>query len=357
MSDELEWQVASGRKSRRPKRNNKKKNTSSTTSQSKNSSTSVTITKEQIDILANEIIQLSEQIVTTNIYHDLFNATKEWLNTFNESNMVEIVAYGLGSPTQSINSQIQLACLYRLKCDFLPLQGVVAYDPTSTVGDLDLCIRLGIENLKLNEECRRKVSGGSCDGGDGGGGSGGSGSGHAPRCESPCCTAFSDSTRFVTAMIALTPQTFDNGCLLVCPGKWKEHFMVPPSDCCDKCTEKDRMYNKNDSDRVKLTVPTVGGSYGGGGAKGGRVVGGRVVGTLTTEFINELENQCRFQHVECPVGGVLLFDGWVPHRDSVNNTMESRDAVFFVYTTKLDCGGDQHAKYYKRIQLLTARCI
>ena len=100
-----------------------------------------------------------------------------------------------------------------------------------------------------------------------------------------------------------------------------------------------------------------GGSYGGGGAKGGRVVGGRVVGTLTTEFINELENQCRFQHVECPVGGVLLFDGWVPHRDSVNNTMESRDAVFFVYTTKLDCGGDQHAKYYKRIQLLTARCI
>ena len=169
----------------------------------------------------------------------------------------------------------------------------------------------------------------------------GGGGGYAPHCDGPSCAAFSDSTRFITAMIALTPHTVDNGCMLVCPGRWRENDpntdCLPRSDCCSKCDDKDLEARPYWEHRVRLTTPTVGGGKGGAGR----------VGALTSSFVRELEEKQRFHHVECPAGSVLLFDGWVPHRSAVNTTGESRNAIFFIYNAKKE-GGDQHAQYYER---------
>ena len=144
---------------------------------------------------------------------------------------------------------------------------------------------MGEEAVLLKEKYNYKRSGG--------------GAGYAPHCDGPSCAAFSTSTRFVTAMIAVTPHTIDNGCLLICKGQWSEHMDAPPSACCVKCTEKDRLVAVNYPDKVMLTLPTAGGSKGGAGR----------VGALTPDFVAQLEKERRFESLPCPSGSVVLFDG------------------------------------------------
>jgi hypothetical protein len=156
------------------------------------------------------------------------------------------------------------------------------------------------------------------------------GAGYAPHCDGPSCAAYSESSKFITAMVALTPHTVDNGCLLVCKGRWYGNY-----------GNGDDVNDVNDEnggkERVHLTAPLKNGDKKGSGR----------VGRLTPHFIRTLEVNNRFEYVPCPAGSVLLFDGWTPHRSSINTTNHSRNALFFIYNLKSD-GGDQHDEYYKR---------
>ena len=66
------------------------------------------------------------------------------------------------------------------------------------------------------------------------------------------------------------------------------------------------------------------------------------VGALTPEIVSKLD----FQPLPCVSGSVVLFNGWVPHRSSMNMTNTSRDAAFFIYNALAD-HGDQHEDYYR----------
>jgi len=140
------------------------------------------------------------------------------------------------------------------------------------------------------------------------------GAGYAPHCDGPSCMAFSESTRFVTAMIALTSHTIENGCVKVCPGQWDETVS-------------------------QLKVPEEGGSKKGSGR----------VGALATNFLQYLEENDAFKPITCHAGSVLLFHGWMPHRSSQNLTEYTRDAAFFIYNAFSE-GGDQHDEYYRRFR-------
>ena len=155
------WQVASGRKSRRPKMGKK-----TPTTQLK------TLTTSNIDTLVADVHSLSNLIAQAPLYLQLSTTVRQWLATFsNPGNgaadgntppqIVEIVAYGLGQPTRptpSMAARTQLACLVRLMTDFAPLHGTVAYDPCSNRNDLALYTRLNITPLHVNEECRRTAN-------------------------------------------------------------------------------------------------------------------------------------------------------------------------------------------------------
>lgn len=148
------------------------------------------------------------------------------------------------------------------------------------------------------------------------------GGGYAPHCDGPSAAAYCQSKRFVTAMVALTPHTEENGCLRVCFGDWE--IQMNPS--------LNQNSNPNPTMALELVAPTEGGSKG----KEGRV------GGLSPEVIQSLD----FRPIPCDIGSVLLFSGWTPHRSACNMSTSNRDAAFFIYNAKSD-GGDQHDQYYR----------
>ena len=149
-----EWKVANGRKSGRPKR------ARPTSKDVILTSTTTTISPTDLEFLAARIRELSQEILSLRFYRDLKSGLKKWLlsNTTSHNEVMEIVAYGIGRPTISTVSQIQLAVLFLLKSDILISDhSVSSYEPSADVSDLKLFELLGIHNLRTNEECRRSV--------------------------------------------------------------------------------------------------------------------------------------------------------------------------------------------------------
>ena len=149
---EVEWQVASGRKSRRPRVS---KNIPSTP-------TTSTTSLLNLEPIVVRIRKLADSLSHTVFYRKLSHSIEHWLTTLppDQRSVVAIVAYGIGKTSTSLASQIQLACLVSLLNDFSPRLGATSYEPAADVNDLAVCARLHITNVTTNEECRHPTTAG-----------------------------------------------------------------------------------------------------------------------------------------------------------------------------------------------------
>ena len=122
------------------------------------------------------------------------------------------------------------------------------------------------------------------------------GSGFAPHLDTPSLRIAlgpKGPQTFCTVMVAVDDMTIKNGCLKVCKGSWSEE------------------------NHVMVTQPEDDGNPDAGGR----------AGAIPLDIASTLE----FQPIICRAGTVVLFNGWAPHRSSVNQSTFPRRAVFFTY--------------------------
>jgi|TARA_B110000208_G_C11707567_1_gene408106 hypothetical protein len=161
MADDHEWKVATGRKAGRARKMPAARASVRTTS----SMCASAAAPARIDALVARVQHLAQVISTSQFYQDLRAGVDQWLlattSVDAERNVSEIVAYGIGCPSVSSVSQLQLACLLCLVSDLAPSMGAAAYEPAADMNDLALCERLGITNTTRNVECRHSATSGA----------------------------------------------------------------------------------------------------------------------------------------------------------------------------------------------------
>jgi ectoine hydroxylase-related dioxygenase (phytanoyl-CoA dioxygenase family) len=122
------------------------------------------------------------------------------------------------------------------------------------------------------------------------------GSGFAPHLDTPSLRIALGSQgpqTFCTIMVAIDDMTVGNGCLKVCKGSWSEE------------------------NHVKVIEPDDDGNPDAGGR----------AGAIPLDVANALD----FEPIICRAGTIVIFNGWAPHRSSLNQSAFSRRAVFFTY--------------------------
>ena len=136
------------------------------------------------------------------------------------------------------------------------------------------------------------------------------GSGFAPHLDTPSLRTALGSQgpqTFCTVMVAIDDMTIRNGCLKVCKGSWSEknHKTVIEPD-----------------------------------HEGNPDAGGRA-GAIPLDVANALN----FEPIVCRAGTIVVFNGWAPHRSSLNQSAFSRRAVFFTYNPEKE--GFVRETYYE----------
>jgi len=138
------------------------------------------------------------------------------------------------------------------------------------------------------------------------------GSGFAPHLDTPSLRiAFGENgpQTFCTVMVAIDDMTEINGCLKVYPGRWTEEH------------------------HISTILPKKDGNPDGDGR----------AGAIPPNSIADEESS--FIPLICKGGTIIVFNGWIPHRSSINRSPFSRRAVFLTYNPKIE--GDFHTKYYQ----------
>jgi hypothetical protein len=126
------------------------------------------------------------------------------------------------------------------------------------------------------------------------------GKGFAPHLDAPSLGLLWDQSReegprtFATVMIAIDKMTKQNGCLRVVRGPWSADSHVPLES-----------HNR----------------------ESGNPDGNGRAGAIPLEEAEALE----FEDLECDAGTIVAFNGWVPHRSSVNASQLQRRAIFLTY--------------------------
>ena len=142
-----EWSIATGKKSNKAKRS-RPTSTTTTPPTPFNLNTTITTIRSFINILPKTIF-----------YQKLLQAIQQWLSDTNTAKITEIIAYGIGSPSTSLNSLIQFACLLCLRTDLAPLKNdVSSYEPISNNQDHTILQTFNITNITTNEECRHSTA-------------------------------------------------------------------------------------------------------------------------------------------------------------------------------------------------------
>ena len=142
-----EWSIATGKKSNKAKRS-RPTSTTITPPTPFNLNTTITTIRSFINILPKTIF-----------YQKLLQAIQQWLSDTNTAKITEIIAYGIGSPSISLNSLIQFACLLCLRTDLAPLKNdVSSYEPISNKQDHTILQTFNITNITTNEECRHSTA-------------------------------------------------------------------------------------------------------------------------------------------------------------------------------------------------------
>jgi len=139
------------------------------------------------------------------------------------------------------------------------------------------------------------------------------GAGFCPHLDTPSLrVAFGKDgpQTFVTVMIAIDDMTSRNGCLRVCKGPWSS----------------------------RNHTPTIAGEADGNPDGEGRQ------GAISICFA---ENQI-YEELPCIGGKMIVFNGWCPHRSSINTTHFPRRAVFLTYNPSRE--GYFHDKYYEKME-------
>jgi ectoine hydroxylase-related dioxygenase (phytanoyl-CoA dioxygenase family) len=126
------------------------------------------------------------------------------------------------------------------------------------------------------------------------------------------------SPSFITVMIAIDDMTVRNGCLRVAPRPLATTGMA----------------NGGPTVAAVVVEPNVNGNPDGDGRAGALLNGDAYV----------------YTDIVCAGGTIVAFDGWVPHRSGVNQSVFGRRAVFLTYHDAAI--GDLHDLYYERMQQL-----
>ena len=141
------------------------------------------------------------------------------------------------------------------------------------------------------------------------------GKSYAAHYDGPSAAALGLSRTFVTAQVAVDPQTAENGCMQVLTPRsaWPPVAMVPPRG--------------SDPDRE-----------------------GRV-GAIPDDIADALD----WAVVECEPGDVLLFDHFMPHRSGPNRSAAQRRTLYMLFNPSEE--GDHHDAYYKEFARLRAAAL
>lgn len=137
------------------------------------------------------------------------------------------------------------------------------------------------------------------------------GAGFAPHLDTPSLNVAlgeDGPQTFVTVMVAIDTMTAKNGCLRVVRGAWTRE------------------------NHCEVVEPEKGGNPDAGGRAGALVS----------------SDSLDFEDIVCKAGDIVVFDGWMPHRSSANNSAFPRRAVFLTYNPKKE--GDFHKTYYQRME-------